>query len=151
MRKKEKEITDRSEIVAIIKSCSVCRLAMADGRQPYIVPLCFGYRDNTLYFHTGRAGRKLDILRQNPRVCFEFEDGCDVIAGKTACKWGMRYRSVIGTGTATFVETAVGKTQALDIIMQQYAPGAFEYPADIVDKTTIIKVDIDDLTGKASP
>ena len=150
MRKKEKEITERAEIDAIIKSCIVCRLAMADGGQPYMVPLCFGYRDNTLFFHPSRAGRKLEILRENPRVCFEFESGCDVIAGETACKWSMRYRSVIGTGTAAFVETPADKRRALDVIMQQYTTGAFEYPETTLAKVTIIKVDIDEISGKAS-
>jgi nitroimidazol reductase NimA-like FMN-containing flavoprotein (pyridoxamine 5'-phosphate oxidase superfamily) len=150
MRRKEKEITDRMQIDAIIKSCIVCRLAMADGGQPYIVPLCFGYRGNILYFHTARAGRKLEILRENPRVCFEFESGCELKSGETACKWSMRYRSVIGTGTASFVEAPADKRQALDLIMQQYTTGAFEYPEAILAKIMIIKVDIDEISGKVS-
>jgi nitroimidazol reductase NimA-like FMN-containing flavoprotein (pyridoxamine 5'-phosphate oxidase superfamily) len=123
---------------------------MADGAQPYIVPLCFGYRDKTLYFHTARAGRKLEILRKNPRVCFEFDSGCELKSGETACKWSMRYRSVIGTGTASFIEAAADKRQAMDLIMRQYATGTFEYPEAILEKTTIIKVDIDEISGKVS-
>ena len=51
MRKKEREIKDMKEIESIILSTKVCRVAFSDGDQPYIVPLCFGYRNNALYFH----------------------------------------------------------------------------------------------------
>jgi hypothetical protein len=151
MRKIEKEITDRAEIDAIIRDAVVCRLAMSAGDRPYIVPLCFGYRDDTLFFHTGRTGMKVDILSRNPRVCFELESEYEVITGKTACKWSMRYKSVVGTGTASFVESPADKRRALDIIMQHYAHGRFEYPDAIVEKTAVIAVAIAELTGKASP
>ena len=52
MRRKDKEISDESGIRAIIKKAFVCRLGMVNGNKPYLVPLCFGYDDNVLYFHT---------------------------------------------------------------------------------------------------
>ena len=95
MRRKDKEITDLAEIEAIINRSLVCRLAMVDGDLPYIVPLCFGYDKNKLYFHTGTKGKKIDILKQNPHVCVEFDIDCKARPGKTACKWGMQYLSLI--------------------------------------------------------
>jgi len=73
MRKKEKEITDKTEIESIILRSSVCRLALSEDNQPYIIPLCFGYEENTLYFHSALEGKKLGILRSNNKVCFEFD------------------------------------------------------------------------------
>lgn len=150
MRRKEKEITDRSEIEAIIEKALVCRLAMADDNGPYIVPLCFGFRDNTLYFHSATRGKKLDILRNNPRICFEFEGDSTVLNGEKACEFSIRYNSVIGFGTATFVEHPQAKRDALDVIMAQYTDGKFDYTDSAIGKIAIIKVDIDSLTGKAS-
>jgi len=43
MTKKEKEITDTSDIETVIAQTPVCRLGLSDGAAPYIVPLCFGY------------------------------------------------------------------------------------------------------------
>ena len=60
MRRKDKEITDRNAIESIIAKSRICRLAMVDDAGPYIVPLCFGFRNNTLYFHSAAEGKKLD-------------------------------------------------------------------------------------------
>ena len=50
MRRKDREITDRSKLEKIIKKSRICRLAMVDGNVPYVVPLNFGYCDGTLFF-----------------------------------------------------------------------------------------------------
>ena len=151
MRRKEKEIIDRAEIEAVIAESTVCRLAMADDDGPYLVPLCFGYKENTLYFHSAGAGKKLDILKKGNRVCFEFDIGQEIIRkGENGCEWSMKYRSVIGFGRASFVDGTDAKRKALDIIMGQYGDGPFEYSAAKIEKTTIVKVDIKQMTGKRS-
>jgi hypothetical protein len=150
LRRKEKEITDRNEIEAIIRKSQVCRLGLSDEGLAYIVPLCFGYDGNNLYFHSAGQGRKIEILKRNNRVCFEFDIDTRIHSGKTACDWGMQYRSVIGYGTAGLIEEPNEKRQALDIIMGQYANGAFDYSDKALKKTLIIKVDIRHMTGKKS-
>lgn len=150
MRRNDKEITDRKQIEAVIEDATVCRLAMADESGPYLVPLCFGFRDDTLYFHSAGEGRKLGILRKNPRVCFELDCDTVVRTGEKACDFSMRYRSVIGYGRAVFIETEAARREALDIIMRQYAPGSFDYPAAMLDRIAVFKVEIDTMTGKAS-
>lgn len=149
MRKKEYEITDFSEIEEILNRAGVCRLGLADGAAPYIVPMNFGYRDRALYFHTGHAGKKIDILRKNPSVCFEVEIDAAVIPSDTACGWGMAYRSVVGTGTARFIGDAAGKKEALDIIMAHYDNSReWEYREASFEKACIIKVIIESVTGR---
>ena len=151
MRRREKEITSVTEIEDIIAAAVVCRLAMVDGDRPYIVPLCFGYENRTLYFHTGHKGKKIEVLEKNPNVCFEFDEGCRVLAQSEACEWGMAYRSVIGYGTASFVTSPEQKRRALDLIMRQYGGGAGDYPDARIDVTRIIRVQISRMTGKFSP
>lgn len=150
MRRKEKEIKDKAEIESIIRNSLVCRLGMADNGTPYIVPLCFGYKDNCLYFHSAREGRKIEMLKRNNAVCFEFDGNLEVEAGKAACDWGMQYRSVIGYGRASFVEDPEEQRKALDAIMAQYADGAFEYSEKALGKVLVIKVEIESMTGKKS-
>jgi nitroimidazol reductase NimA-like FMN-containing flavoprotein (pyridoxamine 5'-phosphate oxidase superfamily) len=48
MRRKEKEITDKTAMESIILRSSVCRLALSEENRPYIVALSFGYTDDTL-------------------------------------------------------------------------------------------------------
>lgn len=138
-------------IEAIIKQSLVCRLAMSDGDQPYVVPLCFGYADNALYFHSAGAGKKIDILKKNNRVCFEFDVAPMLVKkGTDGCDWGMKFQSVIGVGRADFIEDEASKRKALDIIMNQYGDGHFQYADAKVKLTVVIKVDIEEMTGKGS-
>ena len=150
MRRKEREITDRAVIEDIIRQSSVCRLAMSEDNNPYIVPLCFGYKDNALYFHTGRKGGKLHILAKNNRVCFEFDIIHEVVKSEEPCKWGMRYVSVIGFGKAFMIEDLALKRRALDIIMQHYDGTSFTYNEEAIHKAAIIQVEIKHMTGRKS-
>jgi len=150
MRKKEKEITDIASIESIINSCLVCRLALCDEDQPYIVPLNFGYKDGTLYFHSALEGKKIDLLNKNNKVCFEFDTDLKLENGDKACSWTANYKSVIGFGKATFIEDSESKIDGLNIIMSQYSDKSFNYPDTVVNKTAIFKVEIDSMTGKKS-
>lgn len=150
MRRKEKEITERSQIEAIIQKSTVCRLGMSENNIPYIVPLCFGYKDNMIYIHTYLKGKKIDILLKNQNVCFEFDINTEITEGEKPCKWGMKYRSVIGFGKAFFINYPEQKRKALNIIMNQYSQGTFQFPDDIVEKTSVIKIEITSMTGKQS-
>jgi hypothetical protein len=150
MRRSDKEITDRKAIEDIILRSKVCKLAMCEENRPYIVPLCFGFKNNTLYFHSAPKGKKIEILKKNPNVCFEFEIFTQIIKSAKACKWGMRYKSVIGFGKAGFITDDDLKRQAFDIIMNQYADGSFIYEDALLKSVVVINVEIQSMTGKQS-
>lgn len=150
MSSRERVITDQSAIEDIIQRSLVCRLGLSDENRPYIVPLCFGYRNRTLYFHGAREGRKVDMIRKNPYVCFEFDLNSGVREAEKACKWGIGYESVIGSGKASLLDHPDEKRRALSIIMGQYSDRDFSFPDHIVEKTGIIKIDIEEMTGMKS-
>ncbi len=151
MRRKDQEINDIATIEGIIRKGQVCRLALSENGQPYIVPLCFGYKDKNLYFHSAREGKKLDILIKNNNVCFEIDTDLEFLKGEKACDCSMKYRSVIGFGKAELIEDIESKRKAFDIIMQNYSDGSFEYPAEAIKNTVIIiRVEIESMTGKKS-
>ena len=148
MRRKEKEIKDLAEIEAVLRSAQVCRLGLCDKGIPYVVPLCYGYKDKTLYFHCALKGRKLDIIRDNNNVCFEVETDLELVRHEEACKWGFKYRSVIGFGKASLVEGLDAKKKAFAIIMGQYSDGKYDFPESDVNGVAIFRIDIESLTGK---
>ena len=148
MRRKDQEINDIATIEGIIRKAQVCRLALSENGRPYIVPLCFGYKDNTLYFHSAREGKKLDILRKNNNVCFEIDIDKELVRGKKACNCSMKYRSVIGFGRAEIIDDIEQKRRALNIIMQNYFEGLFRYPEESIGNIVIIKLEIESMTGK---
>jgi nitroimidazol reductase NimA-like FMN-containing flavoprotein (pyridoxamine 5'-phosphate oxidase superfamily) len=151
MRRQEKQITSHRDLETILRSARVCRLAFADHNTPYVVPLHYGYKDNTLFFHCAPTGRKLDLISKNPRVCFEVETDHEIINTGRPCDWTTSYSSIIGDGTASLVTDPQEKRDALHLVITHYAPGAVhDFPIDRVNTVTIIKVSITDMTGKTS-
>ena len=148
MRRKEKQITDNKQMEQILSQAQVCRLAMVDKGQPYVVPLNFGYGDGCLYFHSAPEGRKIDVLKADPRVCFEVDELVKMNKAAAACDWGVSFKSVIGTGTARILDTPAEKKAGLDIIMAQYSGRTFDYPEEKLAKTAVIQVVIHEMTGK---
>ena len=147
MRRKDREISDLGEMESIIQRADICRLAFCDRGKPYVVPLCFGYRRGAIYFHSAREGRKLDMIRNNRRVSFEMDIDQELIRSIDRCS--MRYRSVIGHGLASIVEERDDMAVALDLIMRHYRQEPFIYCQETLESTVIIKVEIEELTGKA--
>ncbi|MFC1883776.1 pyridoxamine 5'-phosphate oxidase family protein [Thermodesulfobacteriota bacterium] len=150
MRRHEKEIFELSAIEAVIHDSVVCRLGISDGDVPYIVPLCFGYKDRTLYFHGSKKGKKITLLRKNDIVCFEFDLDIEVVENVKACDWGVRFRSVIGYGKADVIEDLEEKRKALEIIMHHYSDKEFQFSEKAIEGTAVIRVDVESMTGKQS-
>lgn len=153
MRRKDREITDFNEILAIMEKCDVCRLAMVDNGLPYVVPMNFGFTaDNgevTLYFHCAKEGRKIDILKMNRAVCVEMDCSHQLITGEKACDYTMDFESVIGSGKAEFIDKDEEKVIALKHIMRKYSDaGTFEFDEILMKRTTLFKVIVSDFTGK---
>jgi hypothetical protein len=150
MRRVDREIKDRQAIEEILQGATVCRLGLCQHGVPYVVPVSFGYEDNCLYLHSAPQGKKIEAIRENPRVCFEVDIDQEVVPGDSPCQWTVRYRSVIGLGKARLLEQVEEKRNALDIILAHYGSGPFEYAQGDVDDVAVIEVQIDSLTGKQS-
>ena len=125
MRREDKEIKDNNVIESIIKRAIVCRIAFSENNIPYIVPVIFGYKDNCLYFHSAMEGKKIDIIKQNNNVCFEFDIDQELVKSKNSCSCSMKYYSVIGFGKAFFIDDIEEKRMALNIIMKHYSKWYF--------------------------
>ena len=151
MRRHEKEIRNSKEISLILSGASICRIAMVEGVHPYVVPVNFAFEDNELYFHSAKTGKKIDILKKNPHVCFEVDEPGGLVENESACLWGMRYKSVIGFGRAYFLESGNEKKKALDILMKKYSGrDAFSYSDEALDKVFVIGITIERMSGKRS-
>ena len=151
MRRSEKKIKDPDEIEAILLAAPVCRIAMANGDAPYVIPVNFAVSSGFLYFHCAATGKKIDMMRRNCNVCFEADIPGDLVRGGSACSWSMKYKSIIGFGRAFFIEQAPEKMRALDILMKKYAGNDnFSYDDEWLDKVCVIGVKIDKISGKRS-
>jgi nitroimidazol reductase NimA-like FMN-containing flavoprotein (pyridoxamine 5'-phosphate oxidase superfamily) len=151
MRRGEKEITDPAELRRILDDAKVCRLAMSDAGRPYVVPLTFALDGDDLVLHSAGAGRKIEVLRRNPAVCFEVEEGVEVAPAATACGFSMRFRTVIGEGEAEFVEDRGERARLLALVAARYGAPAGPFPASELERTCVLRVRVRRLTGKRAP
>jgi nitroimidazol reductase NimA-like FMN-containing flavoprotein (pyridoxamine 5'-phosphate oxidase superfamily) len=151
MRRSDREITDRAELLRILAEARVCRVAMSDHDRPYLVPLAFALDGEDIVLHSARAGRKLDILRRNPAVCFEVEEGVEIDVGPSPCATGMRFRTVIGHGTAELVEDAAERARLLALFGPRYGAPDRALPANEIERTAVLRIRVSELTGKRRP
>lgn len=154
MRKKAREITDFSEILAVIAKCDTVRIAMFDEKYPYIVPLNFGEKiseegELVLYLHCANAGKKLDLLRRNPNVAFEMDCGHELCYREETQSCSFRYESVMGVGRIDFVPDEE-KELALSVLMSHYHSSPVPFNSQPIPATTCLKLTVLECTGKRS-
>jgi uncharacterized protein len=152
LRRQDREIDNPELIREILKKGKFCHLAMVDNGKPYLITMNYGYRDNVIYLHAALEGRKIEVLSENPEVCFQVVIDTRLVTGEDACKnWTMKYKSLVGYGKATFIKNDEEKIQALNVLMNQYTTkGPFEFSGSNLEETAVIKIDISSLCGKMS-
>ena len=152
MQRKDKEITNQQIIEDILKSGRLCHIAMAYDNEPYLVTVNYGCRDNTIYFHSAPKGKKIDWLRNNPRVCFMIYTNDVMVTGDNPCSdWTMKYKSIIGYGQITILNSPEEKAEGLNILMAQYTEnGPFKFVEKNLEETVVIKIEIEEISAKGS-
>lgn len=155
MTRREREITDINEIIKILDESKILHLGLVDGDEPYVVPMNYGYTlENgklTLWLHGAKRGRKLDVMRANPKVFFEMECGITPFEGEIACKYGITYASVMGKGIAEIVEDIETKKSALSFLMKTQTGKVFEFEDKMADVVSVIRIDVSEFTAKHRP
>ncbi len=155
MTRRERQVTDIDEIIKILDKSKVLHLGMVDGDEAYVVPMNYGYimEDGklTLYLHGARRGRKLDLMRANPKVFFEM--CCDIVPfeGDVACKYGITYASLMGRGLAEIVEDVEEKKLALSVLMKTQTGKDFEFEDKMTTIVSVIKITVLEYTAKHRP
>ena len=155
MTKRELQITDLKEIQAILDKASVLRLGLAVNNEPYIVPMNYGYRLEdgklTFYLHSAMRGKKLDMIRANPRVFIELDCDLTPFEGVKPCQYGLSYSSIMALGEARIVENVEEKMQAMTALMKTQTGKDFSFDEKLVGMVAVIRVDVTEYTAKHRP
>lgn len=155
MTRRERQVTDINEIIKILDNSKVLHLGLVDGDEPYVVPMNYGYTyENeklTIWLHCARQGKKLDIMKVNPKVFFEMEYGITPFEGEVACKYGITYSSIMGRGVATIIEDVETKKIALSSLMKTQTGKDFEFDDRMAEVVGVVKIDVLEFTAKHRP
>jgi len=149
MRRIDREIKNRDEIIDVLKRADTIRLGINGGPFPYVVPLSFGFEDCggqiIIYVHGAKEGFKHELIDKNNNVCVEtdiFYQYKKSATGVTA-----ESESVIGFGTAEVVqgEEAV---KGLDLICSHCGFHGYGYDVAALAHMRIYKIKLESVTGK---
>lgn len=155
MTRREREVTDINEIIKILDKAKVLHLGLVDGDEAYVVPMNYGYTmvdgKLTIYLHGAKRGRKIDLMRANPKVFFEMD--CDIVPfeGDIACRYGITYSSIMGRGIARIVEDVEEKKKALSVLMKTQTEKNFVFEDKMVAFVSVIRIDVSEFTAKHRP
>ena len=150
----DRELTDPAAIAGILRRGKYATIAMVHDGEPYLVTLSYGWDEaaNALFFHTAQAGRKLDALASDPRVCATVVIDGGYVDGE--CKH--RYESVVMTGTMRVIadpeEARAGMRTLITTLEGESDPLWSRYKLDGQkhwERMFIARLDIESLTGKA--
>ena len=149
---KNRALENTRDLLDIIRNCDVCYVSMVDKEnKPYVIPMNFGFADNTILLHGAKQGKKIDILKQNPNVCVVFSTDHQLRWQNedVACSWTMKYRSVLAYGKVAFVDDADEKQTLLHQFMKNYSPKEFKYSKPSLEEVQVIKIPVDTMEGRA--
>ena len=154
MRRTDREVTDNRQIQSIIEQAKVVHIGMIDNDRPYVVPMQYGFvfadGQLTLYVHCAKEGRKLDIIKKNPRVFIELETEAAIISGgDIPCKYGSEYASVMGDGTVVVVEDVAEKIFGLRLLMKTQTGRDFDISEQMTKSVTVLRIDVPHVTAKS--
>ena len=147
IRFKKRAIEDDALAWRILGKCTSVTLSLSepDGA-PYGVVVSHALVGKTLYFHCARAGRKLDILQQNPRACVT-----GVLAQRPRPDFDVDYISVTAFGQATPVEDLGELRRGLIAICEKHCPGMDFEPTLQADSNRVAlwRIELSEATAKA--
>lgn len=151
LRRDDREITDRAAIEAILHRAGVGRLGLAVDGQPYVVPLNYVYYNGALYFHCADEGRKIEMLKANPRVCFEVDEHYGTVRSNKPVPHSSHYASVIVFGQARVLSDLHLKFEVLQALLDKYAPGRHYRSMRLPEAqmATVVEINPEAMTGKA--
>ena len=148
MRRKDLALSQEATLALIdAKEYAVLSLTDPDGRA-YGIPLDYVRREDILYFHGAREGRKVEAMKVNPWACA-------VILGDTTIvpeKFGRKYESAIIEGPIELIDDPEQKRRVMAWVGESRSPGYPEKAQSVIermlDRVLIYKMKMEIVSGK---
>jgi hypothetical protein len=153
MRRREKTIRSRKQMMDIIGGQAHMTIAMSKDNEPYLVTVNYSFDQEAmcLYFHSAQAGRKIDCLRSNPIVWGQVLEDKGYVQGE--CDYA--YRTVMFSGRAESVTDLREKRRALGMMIDRLDsdPGSTSRKFMVksaLEGVAVWKIKIEGMSGKES-
>lgn len=148
MRRKKQKLAEE-ECYAIIERSNVGVMGViGDDGYPYTVPVNPFLMGDKLYFHSAKAGHKIDAITKEPKISFTFIDKDDVVERE----FTTYFRSVQLFGKARVVTDEEERQRAFRRFAERYCAGGMDRYDEVMAKeakaSLIVCVDIEHISGK---
>lgn len=150
MRNAKRQVT-KEESMEILKAgeYGVFSTIGSDG-YPYGVPVSYVLLNDNIYFHCAVEGNKLENIRYEAKVSFNVVGRTELVPERFTTK----YESVVIFGKAEEISSVKEKEEVLLAIIEKYSSNFLEegkaYIGRAIDKTHIVKINIEHISGKVS-
>lgn len=150
MRRSGQRLSEEETRGILVSGTTGILTVLGDDGYPYGVPVNYTCRGDSIYIHSAQRGHKIDAVLRNARVGFTVIAEDEVVPAT----FSTNYRSAIAFGSATMVNEAAEKRQALLDLLAKYSPqdpeaGIREIETDW-DRVCIIKIRLEHMSGKAA-
>lgn len=139
---------DRAEIDGYVHQAKVCRVGLVDGDEAYIVPMNFGYHDGSLFFHSAKVGRKVELVQRNGKASFEMDIDLGLVTDQDAYKCTNHFICVMGTGQIELVKDDEERMIGLRALMDHYTKDNYSMTDKCTDKTAVMRLRIEKISCK---
>jgi nitroimidazol reductase NimA-like FMN-containing flavoprotein (pyridoxamine 5'-phosphate oxidase superfamily) len=151
VRRKDREITDPSEMRQVLKATKYVTVALCMDDDPYLVSLSHGYDQpkSCLYFHCAPEGKKLIYAKANSQVWgqavldFGVTEACDYA-----------YTSIHFSGKLSLITDPTEKRHAMEVLVRQVSLNPEAKLAQIktekLASITMGRIDITYMSGKST-
>lgn len=158
VRRRDRAVEDDAWIVEFLKRAPVGVMATVENGQPFMNSNLFVYDEarDAIYIHSAKAGRTRANIEQEtpPRVCFSIFEMGRLLPASEALEFSVEYAGVSVFGTAHVVEEEAECLDALQQIMDKYAPHLApgdDYrppvPVELL-RTTVMRMDVESWGAK---
>ncbi|KAB7888214.1 pyridoxamine 5'-phosphate oxidase family protein [Poseidonibacter ostreae] len=138
------EIKDESLIENILEDAEYGTLAICSDSKPYSLPLNFVAINKEIFFHGGKKGKKINIIKNNNSASFSVVESYSLLPSYFSTDTGNAspathmFKSVIIDGEIEFVEDYEQKSNGLAFLMQKYQKeGGYKSLNDAIYKKII--------------
>ncbi len=149
MRRKKQQLSEKETLEILNRGTSGVLALHGDDGYPYAVPISYVYSGSKLYFHSAKAGHKIDAIKNSEKASFCVIDRDDVVPEE----YTTYFRSAIAFGKLRILEQNEEIIHAISALGRKYHPNGSEEELKNaimreLNPLCVFEMEIDHLTGK---
>jgi nitroimidazol reductase NimA-like FMN-containing flavoprotein (pyridoxamine 5'-phosphate oxidase superfamily) len=125
-------------------------LGLVNDKKPYVIPLTYGYSEGKIIFHCAVKGSKLDMIRNNPNVCFTVSRHFgEMVSHPQGAECHINSDSVVCYGKARIIDNVEERCKVLNIFNRRLQPNAREITIEEVEHCNAVEIIVNEMTGRS--